>query len=487
MRKWVAGSIFRTTLTAFLVVAIVPIIATSVVFITQTSKELTSRMENELQDLAVSKAEEIDLNLQRVIDTTSIASQMAANTLSSEVSEDSVSQRIRRYQPDNRNVLGLDVYYNQMGGEEALGGNISNVYWDNTRPLTDTVANQIIQTESLDVTFQSIKSVSSHTQWIYLTTKEGMMRLYPWASNDHYPTGWDPREVIFYTVAEPSQNPNLEARWTPPYVDFAGAGWMVTVSMPMMSADSEFLGIMSRDITIGSLKQIALTINVLEDVGYGFLIDKQGAVIAHPTYESADTTKGTQSDVNLLQIGTDGYRQLVQGMVDGRSGLGYYTDESNGEDTLLAYAPIPSIGWSLGITVPRANVVAPAVTMRNQVIGVTAVLIVAVVIVAIFLARSIYRPLGHLLQGVHQIAEDKQAAKMQVGSFEELNSLATAFNEMAEQVWKRETALKATVEELRIEIDATRKQEQVAEITESDYFKDLQRNASRIRNRPYPT
>lgn len=37
-----------------------------------------------------------------------------------------------------------------------------------------------------------------------------MMRLYPWASNDHYPDSWDPREIIFYSVAAPENNPTFQ-------------------------------------------------------------------------------------------------------------------------------------------------------------------------------------------------------------------------------------------------------------------------------------
>jgi hypothetical protein len=39
------------------------------------------------------------------------------------------------------------------------------------------------------------------------------------------------------------------------------------------------------------------------------------------------------------------------------------------------------------------------------------------------------------------------------------------------------------VQQLRIEIDETRTARQVAEITETDYFRDLQRKANRLRSR----
>jgi two-component system cell cycle response regulator len=65
-----------------------------------------------------------------------------------------------------------------------------------------------------------------------------------------------------------------------------------------------------------------------------------------------------------------------------------------------------------------------------------------------------------------------------------LGQLARVFRRMAHEVAAREQALKQEVRQLRIEIDATRTATQVAEITETDYFQDLQRKADALRAHP---
>ena len=45
----------------------------------------------------------------------------------------------------------------------------------------------------------------------------------------------------------------------------------------------------------------------------------------------------------------------------------------------------------------------------------------------------------------------------------------------------QEQSLRKEIEELRIEIDAVKRDKQVAEITDSDYFQELQRKAKDIR------
>ena len=62
-----------------------------------------------------------------------------------------------------------------------------------------------------------------------------------------------------------------------------------------------------------------------------------------------------------------------------------------------------------------------------------------------------------------------------------LGQLARVFQRMAREVIERERRLKAEVQQLRIEIDEARASQKVAEITDTDYFRDLQKKASSMR------
>jgi len=62
-----------------------------------------------------------------------------------------------------------------------------------------------------------------------------------------------------------------------------------------------------------------------------------------------------------------------------------------------------------------------------------------------------------------------------------LGQLARVFQRMAREVFERERRLKAEVQQLRIEIDEARAARKVAEITDTDYFRDLQERASTLR------
>lgn len=65
---------------------------------------------------------------------------------------------------------------------------------------------------------------------------------------------------------------------------------------------------------------------------------------------------------------------------------------------------------------------------------------------------------------------------------DELGHLAHIFQRMVREVYIREQQLKQQVVELRIEIDEVKKSRQVAEITETDYFKNLRQKAQSLRS-----
>lgn len=64
---------------------------------------------------------------------------------------------------------------------------------------------------------------------------------------------------------------------------------------------------------------------------------------------------------------------------------------------------------------------------------------------------------------------------------DELGRLARVFQHMTEQVRAREEKLKQQVEELRIEIDQSRRMQQVSEITKSDSFQQLKQKVKQLR------
>jgi CRP-like cAMP-binding protein len=64
---------------------------------------------------------------------------------------------------------------------------------------------------------------------------------------------------------------------------------------------------------------------------------------------------------------------------------------------------------------------------------------------------------------------------------DELGQLARVFQKMIAEVHLREQQLRLEVQQLRIEVDEAKRQQQVQEITETDFFHDLQAKARQLR------
>jgi len=85
-----------------------------------------------------------------------------------------------------------------------------------------------------------------------------------------------------------------------------------------------------------------------------------------------------------------------------------------------------------------------------------------------------------------KLTEAQAGELTQAVGTDEIGRLSLMFGRMAQEVIMRETNLRQQVEALRIEIDEVKCKKQVEEITDSDFFRDLQTKARSIRRRDPP-
>jgi methyl-accepting chemotaxis protein len=108
--------------------------------------------------------------------------------------------------------------------------------------------------------------------------------------------------------------------------------------------------------------------------------------------------------------------------------------------------------------------------------------------VLVYIASDVFtQPVVHLTRAAEQIGEGDYEQDLSPlhkrRIYDEMSALALVFESMVEKVRQREETLKQQVSELRIEIDQRKRQKQVREIVETDFFQDLQAKAKTIRSR----
>ncbi|MEM9505572.1 MAG: HAMP domain-containing protein, partial [Cyanobacteria bacterium P01_E01_bin.43] len=111
----------------------------------------------------------------------------------------------------------------------------------------------------------------------------------------------------------------------------------------------------------------------------------------------------------------------------------------------------------------------------------------SIAIIAVVLAeRLVARPILGIAHAAAEIEADRfdpehltQASTRN----DEIGQLARIFRKMALEVYEREQRLRHQVQELRVEIDETKRNQQVKEIVDTDFFRDLAIKAKALRNR----
>lgn len=144
-------------------------------------------------------------------------------------------------------ISGFDEkYYLDDRGVLEGTSEKSSAYLPNNIPLTDDIRREIISTENLENILANISDNNNFTS-TYIITASGSMRVYPYLDNNVFDADHDQRKDLFYQIASPKKDPKREPKWTAPYYDYAGKGWIITCSCPYYKGN-EFLGVVCIDV-----------------------------------------------------------------------------------------------------------------------------------------------------------------------------------------------------------------------------------------------
>lgn len=175
------------------------------------------------------------------------------------------------------------------------------------------------------------------------------------------------------------------------------------------------------------------------------------------------------------------------------------TPEQAPASLIATYGDQGGFGWELGqviavqiIYVPAGEVFSAALNNFTLVMGVFIVMFALVIFLSNFLLkRYVIQPVYVLSGLADKISADENyanelestALRSITNRPDELGSLAQVFRKMATDVYERTSNLKSQVNQLIIKVDEMRRKQQVSEVTESEFFTDLQKRAKELRNK----
>ncbi len=124
--------------------------------------------------------------------------------------------------------------------------------------------------------------------------------------------------------------------------------------------------------------------------GYAFAVDSTGKTIAHKDIEriigQENIVSQAEADSSLASLAA-----VVSRMAKGEEGISTYTFQ--GQEWIMAYAPVQSTGWSLGVTAPAAEVLEKAAQLKDSMLILSGIIIITALILTFVMARTIANPL----------------------------------------------------------------------------------------------
>jgi HAMP domain-containing protein len=158
---------------------------------------------------------------------------------------------------------------------------------------------------------------------------------------------------------------------------------------------------------------------------------------------------------------------------------------------LSGYAPIynskgEAVG-AVGVDMCAQNVILLQQSIRRSVLIALAISLIILIVVVWLVANGVTRPVLALTRVADRIGVgdyDLNFTDLHKERFhDEVDKLASVFELMVGKVYTREKDLRARVQQLEIMIDQGKREREVQQIVDSDFFQDLQGKVKDMRNR----
>lgn len=208
--------------------------------------------------------------------------------------------------------------------------------------------------------------------------------------------------------------------------------------------------------------------------GQFFLTDSQGTIISHP-------------QVSLLYQQPLGWSQLLGSESSGHFS---YQPSPGRMPQIIGFTTLATRPWVLGISRSEAEFQAPLLeVIWLNLRGVVAVGGIAA-LVAVLTGMYISRPIHALTIAAQSLEQEDDElfdlVQQDLVKFalppDDLGQLVRSFLQMTSELHRRDRQLKTQVQFLRIEVDRTRRDQEVSEIIDSDQFQILQQKIQQMRN-----
>ena len=386
-------------------------------------------LEQSLQEISMEKSQLLTQTFSHVENETENLAEWAEEYLQDEEKTEMSDE----YAFDERGVLyrkvDPSVDYTTFAKEN------SGVYYPASQEFTKEIEGLVAKTEPLDAVWTRVRKNNPYLLWAAIAMDNGFLRIMPYSSmdyNDSHMQSGDP----FYRVGV-ENNPDNETRWTVPYVDLMGEGWVITCSHPVMDED-KVLGVATLDVSLETLENDFLKDLRLGDTGFVSVIQEDGKVIYHPAVHPGSENLGEQLQIDIIKDTdlSNSYKDALQEVMANKEGIIQYKDGHTIH--ILSYRTVEALPWKLVAEVEAKEQFLSGFLHDSRFLLVLLFALLMFLFSAWFFYRNYSEPLRSLTGWAGQISMGDYQTKNMDFSYTEIQTLSNAFNEMCEKMQERE-------------------------------------------------
>jgi len=326
----------------------------------------------------------------------------------------------------------VDAYYSDYITFETDCYYMPRFAWNNNDPHDLSLETQRALDYSSNMVniFRALHEMNEDFRWLYMGFDLGyadqhLFRNYPFddlfyfqeddegnpvAPEDDY----DPNAEDWYTNVV-AQDPGDESIvFTAPYIDLS-VGLVISMGRPVYFDNGTLIGVVSADVTMATINEKILNLEVLEN-GYSYLLNSTGAVVAHPDLDTFDDPLPIEQLEFASPTSSEAieFRSLLSNTVLVQES-GQLEFQKDGETWHMTFVNVTNTDYVLAIVVPDSDVIAPAVAMLNLVGTQTLILTIAlgailavvagvISVVSYRRAHSVIEPITEMTRLVNKMA-----------------------------------------------------------------------------------
>ncbi len=215
-----------------------------------------------------------------------------------------------------------------------------------------------------------------------------------------------------------------ESNFSEPHYNSLLDAFQIIIAVPIRDEYYHVNGALTACMDARALSDLAAEISIGE-TGYGFLLDRNGTVIAHPDYD----TVSAQTNLIINEAENPHYTNRIEiekKMISGDVGTGSFVFD--GVENLLSYVPVPDTNWFLGIIVPKVELFHEVDALLIKLISVTLIVILLGIVLGVFISRLIKKPTLNVLEFCKRLAGGNLTYRISSTRNDEFGQISESLN-----------------------------------------------------------